>query len=576
MADLLLDGTIRFKPTPQGIQDQRRLQNMRLAGLETERASWVSQWQQISTYILPQSGRYFVQDRDKGKRRFNSILDSTGTRALRILGAGMMGGATSPARPWFRFATPDPDLNKQPEVREWMAEATRVTLDVMQRSNTYRMLHGLYEELGAFGTGASIMTDSFKNIVHHYPQTAGEYYIATDWEGSVNTLYRKFQQRVAQVVQEFGIDNVSQTVRTLFNRGNLDSWVTLVHAIEPRADRDPRIKDARNMAWSSTYWEYGESSDRVLREGGMEEFRALCPRWNVTGRDIYGSTCPGMESLGDIKQLQHEQLRKAEAIDYQVRPPVQAPTAMQEQATRLLPGGVVYSDIPQGVKSIYEVNLNLQYLLADIQDVRQRVNQAFYTDLFLMLSGQQETQMTATEVAERHEEKLLMLGPVIERLHNELFQPLVLMTFERVVSERGPNGESMLPPPPPVLQGADLNVEFISMLAQAQRAVATNSIDRFTMRLGEIAQFKPGVLDKFNADHWADAYSDMLGVDPELIYGDNKVALMRKTRAQAQQRAEQAAQMEQASKAAKNLAQSPTNGGNALSDAIQNYSGYTT
>ena len=176
--------------------------------------------------------------------------------------------------------------------------------------------------------------------------------------------------------------------------------------------------------------------------------------------------------------------------------------------------------------------------------------------------------MTATEVAERHEEKLLMLGPVLERQDTDLFDPLIERTFERCVQA------GILPPPPPELQNVDLNVEYVSMLAQAQRAVSTNAVDRFVGNLGAIAQFKPDVLDKFDADEWADAYSDMLGVDPQMIVGSERVALVRKQRAEAQAQAMQAEQMAQQAKTARDMAAADTEGKNALTDVAQMFSGY--
>jgi hypothetical protein len=125
------------------------------------------------------------------------------------------------------------------------------------------------------------------------------------------------------------------------------------------------------------------------------------------------------------------------------------------------------------------------------------------------------------------------------------------------------------------MQGMQLNVELVSMLAQAQRAIGTNSIDRFVGNLGVVAQAKPDVLDKFNADKWADVYSDMLGVDPNLIVADDKVAILRDARNKAQAEQQKAAVMEQQSKTAKNLASSPTGGApNALQDVMNQFSGY--
>lgn len=537
--------------------------------LKSERATWFSHWQELTNYILPRNGRYFLQDRDKGWRRHNNIYDNTGTRALRTLGAGMMAGATSPARPWFRLGTADPDLNNYQPVKLWLDDVTKRMQSVFQRSNTYRALHGMYEELGCFGTATSIILQDFQNVIHHYPVTTGEYCIAQDYQGRVCTLYREFEKTVAEVVKEFGYKHCSKTVQSMYDHGSLDKWIPIIHAIEPRADRDIKKKDSLNMPWASYYFEVGGDPDKFLREGGFKEFPALVPRWATAGGDIYGNS-PGMEVLGDIKQLQHEQLRKAQAIDFQTKPPLQAPTSMKNRDVEMLPGGVTFYDgQTAGIKTAFEVTLDLNALLMDIQDVRERVRGGFYADLFLMLANATDTRMTATEVAERHEEKLLMLGPVLERLHNELLDPLIDITFSRMI-EAG-----IVPPAPPELQGMELNVDFISMLAQAQRAIGVNGIDRFVGNLGQVAAFKPDVLDKFNSDQWVDAYSDMLGVDPKLIVASDQVAMVRDARAQAQAAQAQAEAMKVQSETARNLAAAPTSGpDNALMDIMNQFSGY--
>jgi Bacteriophage head to tail connecting protein. len=246
---------------------------------------------------------------------------------------------------------------------------------------------------------------------------------------------------------------------------------------------------------------------------------------------------------------------------------------MKNRDVETLPGGISYYDgNSNGIKTAFEVNLNLQYLLNDILDCRGRVQGAFYADLFLMLANAgPNTRMTATEVAERHEEKLIMLGPVLERLHNELLSPLVDITFTRMVQS------GIVPPAPQELQGMDLNIEFVSMLAQAQRAIGTNAVDRFVGNLGAIAQMKPDILDKFDQDEWADVYADMLGIDPALIVADKEVAMVRQARNQAMAAKEQAAMMQQNSQTVKNMAQAPMTGDNALSEVVgatQMFSGY--
>lgn len=535
----------------------------RKTSLWNERSSWFTHWREISDYMMPRQGRFFVTDRNKGRNRFNNILDPTAGKALNRLSAGLMAGMTSPARPWFRLAIADSDMMEYEPVKMWLDDTSRLMRDIFARSNAYRALHSMYKELGGFGTGANIILSDFENVIHMHPLTIGEYAIATDSRGYVNTLYREFDMTVAQVVDEFGIENVSKNVKQAFDEGNLDHWITILHVIEPRKERDYKKRDAKNMPVMSCYLEAaGEDDDKVLRESGFRRFPAICPRWDVSGGDIYGNS-PGMEALGHTRQLQHQQLRKAEGIDYQVKPPVQIPVSMKGQEHDLLPGGNSYYDLTTGstggaIRTAFEVNINLQHLLMDIQDVRAGIKEIFYEDLFMMIANDQRSNITAREIAERHEEKLIMLGPVLERLHNEMLSPMIDITFDKIV-EAG-----ILPPPPPELNGMDLNVEFVSMLAQAQRAVGTGAVDRLLGTIGAVAQMKPDVLDKLDADQMIDKYADMLGVDPDLIVADDKVAIIRQERAKQQQAMQQAALMQPMADAAKTMSETDTEGDNGL------------
>ena len=309
--------------------------------LKKERSSWMSHWKDISEVLLPRAGRFLPTENNRGgKAAFRKILDSTGTRALRTLSGGMMSGMTSPARPWFRLTTFNPELDESYEVKVWMSQVTSLMQMVFYKSNTYRALQMAYEELGAFGTSATLIYDDFDRVIHCHPLTIGEFAIATDSRGRVNTVYREFRMTVAMLVQEFGLANVSRTVKDMYDRGQLDEWVEVINAIEPRTERDPRKTDAKNMPYLSVYFEKSGDKGKVLRETGFTEFPAMCARWSVTGGDIYG-TSPGMEALGDLCQLQQMQFRKSQAIDYKVHPPVLIPSEMKNMGTQFLPGGVV-------------------------------------------------------------------------------------------------------------------------------------------------------------------------------------------------------------------------------------------
>lgn len=548
------------------MEDLRKRVLKRHEALRKERSSWDEEWRDIAKHVLPSTGLFLAGDRNRGKKRFNKILDNEATRSVRILGAGLMSGMTSPARPWFRLATTDPEMMREQPVKVWLDEVAKIIHTIFHRSNVYRALHSMYEELAVYGTAACVMQADFDDVIHLRSLTAGEYCIAVNHKGEADTLYREFDMTVGQLVDEFGVDAVSQNVRSQYEQGNVDGWVTVIHAVEPRRGYDHKRRDGKNMPWRSVYLEKSAAEGQVLREGGYKRFPVLAPRWAVSGGDIYG-TSPSMEAIGDIRQLQHQQTRKGQAIDYMTRPPIRLPSVLKNYEADLLPGGIVYSDEQTGITPLWQVGMDLNHLLADMQDVRSRISRAYYADLFLMVS-QTDTQMTATEVAERHEEKMLMLGPVLERLQNELIKPLVDFAFDTALAG------GLFPPPPEQLQGAELDIQLVSILAQAQRAIQTNSIDRFVSSLAGFAQIKPEALDRLDADALVDVYGEALGVDAKLIIGKDKADEARAQRAEQEAQAQQQAQMAQAVDAAQKLGNTPMGQGSALDGVMEGLSGY--
>lgn len=537
---------------------QRKMQ--RLGSLKTVREPWITRYKLITQFLLPFAGRYSVEERNRGNRNFNDILDETPNWALRVLTAGLSAGMTNPALPWFRMTISDKDLAEYHSVKVWLTEVVARMRNVFAKSNIYRVLPVLYEELGGFATGAAYLMKDHKYGIWASPLTAGEYSIATDARGIVNTMYREFEMSVEQIVGEFvrqpngdmDWSNVSVDVKNLYNtHKSLDSGRPILHVVEPRP-QDERVygsHTSQNMPWRSCFMEMGQDSDsKILRESGYKDFPVLAPRWLTRGGDDYGYG-PGHEILGSIKQLQQEQFRKGQAVDFMTLPPVQVPGELKGGEVDNLPGGVNYVSGLSGQKisALYDVKLDLGLLLEDIRDVRDRINRAFYVDLFLMISqDNRRIPPSAREIAERHEEKLLMLGPVLERLHNELLAPLIDTTFSYML-EAG-----ALPPPPPELEGQELNIEFVSVLAQAQRAAGLGSLDRLIGTVGALAQGSgdQSVWDKLNKDQIVDEYAERLGVDPGVLVADEKMVLIREDR----KRQMKAQQMAAAAKPAKDAA----------------------
>lgn len=539
--------------------EQRRKQ------LYDEQSTWRTWWSEVSDYILPDHGRYLDGDENKdndGEKRHQKIIDSTATDAMDILASGMQSGLTSPARPWFRLVTPDPALLDYLPVKEWLFQVEKLMRFVFARSNVYQSLHQTYMELGCFCTGAMAVLEDYDKVIRCRAYTAGEYLLGCDHRGVVDTIYRKFELTAMNIVTMFGEENCSDSVKQAFKNGNEEQPFFVIHVIEPNDSRIVGVGGNRNMAYRSVYYEAKGQTDKVLRMSGFESFPVMAPRWNVVGRNVYG-TGPGRKILGDVKMLQKMQEKSLIALDKAIEPPVVAPAGMERKPINTFPGGVTYSnemDPKGGLRPLYEVRPDIQANEFKIERVQTAIRRGLYNDLFLMLQ-QQDTlrkQMTATEVAERHEEKLLMLGPVLERLHGELLDPLIDRTFEIM------NRVGLIPPAPPEIQGTDLRVEYISLLAQAQKMVALSGLDQLAMAVANLAPVKPEILDHFDEREWLEEYADGLGTPPKILKDKAVAGQIQRQRAQQMQAAQGMEQMNQASQAAKNLGSTPMGESDAL------------
>lgn len=543
--------------------------NKQFAQLENERQSFEPHWRDLSDFINPRGSRFLTSEANRNDRRNTKIIDPTGSLAQRILSSGMMSGITSPARPWFRLATPEPDLMDYGPVKMWLEVVQNRMNDMFNKSNLYQSLPQLYGSLGTFSTGAMAVLDDSEDIIRTMPFPIGSYYLANSPRGSVDTCYRKFSMTVRQLVQEFGLDKVSTSVKSMWDNGSYEQWIEVMHSVYPNIDRDTAKLDSKNKPYKSVYYEVGGDSEKLLRESGFDEFPIMAPRWEVNGEDVYGSSCPGMLALGQVKALQLEQKRKSQLIDKATNPPMVAPTSLKNQRVSLLPGDVTYIDVmtgQDGFKPAYLVNPNTADLLADIQDTRQIINSAYFVDLFMMLQNINTRSMPVEAVIEMKEEKLLMLGPVLERLNDECLNPLIDRAFSMMVRK------NMLPPPPEVMEGMPLKVEYISVMAQAQKSIGLSSLSQTVGFIGQLAQFKPEALDKLDVDQAIDAFSEMSGVSPTVIVPQEQVQGIRDDRAK-QQQAAMAMQMGQAAaQGAKTLSETQTTDPSALT-AITNAAG---
>lgn len=552
-------------------ETKRRQYTRRKEALKQMRNPWEPQWRDLADYIAPTRYRANLNE-SEGQRLRGKIVDSTASFALRTLASGMHSGITSPARPWFRLATFDPELREFAPVRTYLSDVERIMREAFQSSNLYPSFHQGYGDIGLMGQSCGLLVEDKDNIVRMIQLLHGSFWLARDHRGVATTLLREFSWSCERIIERFGYDKCSISVQRCYDRGDYDERFTVNHIVEPRRERDITKIDKRNKPWASCYWEEGAGGDAgLLEESGFDENPIIAPAWELVAEDHY-AYAPGMDALPDVKSLQVMQTRAQEAIDKMVRPPMRAPVSMMNEPASLLPGSVTYVDDPtgQGYRPAIEVNLRINELEAKIGQTQQRIERSFYADLFLMLSNMEGIQpRNQFEIAERKEEKLLALGPVLENIYGGQLAPVIDRTYAILERLR------RLPEPPAELQGQPLKIEYISMLAQAQKAVATGGMERLWAFAGNIAAVKPEVLDKLDGDQSIDEYAEMIGATPSIVISDDKVAETRNARAEQaakQQQAEQAAMvapaMKQGAEAAKVLSETDAGSVGSMLDKL--------
>lgn len=523
----------------------------RLMMARSWRFSWIEHWALIAQYLSPRRSLWLSQggvdqpvpnSMVRGLPVNQAILDPTATYALQVAGAGMMSGLMSPSRPWFKLG-PGMDVELDRAGQLWYEEVEERAYTVMAESNFYDTAAVMFKDLVAYGTGPIIIYEDSEEILRCSAPVIGEYYILVGSTFRPEGLLRQYAYTVAQTVEEFGLDACPPDVAQLWRQKGsaLEREVIIAHSIEPNfaiqqpGDRKPYGKIPGDYTWRECYWKYGAATPRPLSLRGFKELPFISPRWQVNGNDPYGSDCPGMVALGDIMQLQQETRRKAELLEKVVRPPLNGPMELKNQPSSILPGHVTYSPDPtKGLAPVFKIDpQGLPGISADLLLIQQRIKQGFFNDLFLMLA-QATKDMTAFEVAQRQQEKLQVLGPVIERFQNEGAGPAIRRVLSIMARKK------LLPPMPRSLIGIPMKIEYVSLLALAQKAVKTAGTERIVGVTIKVAQSgRPEVMDLINWDETIREYGEDLAVSHKTFNDDAAVQKLRVDRAKQMAQAQQ-------------------------------------
>ena len=521
--------------------------------LRDERTEWEQEWRQISDYLLPGRGIYQTYSRpQKRKLTTRKVINPIAEDSLYVLTSGMHGGLTSPAMSWYEMEWVDPAVRQVPQLALWLQESKRRLDAGLQASNFYSVINSFYIEYAGFGTG-SVYVGSVSYIseapFRFEILTAGEYYFDTGTNGLPNTFFRTIYLTPVELVERFG-RKCSSVIRDRVAKGLPGIHEHYIIVLEVVMKRP-----FMGMPYTQVFYELGEANKSLphidmitdrnpLGIGGFREFPYPTARWSTIGSDVYGIG-PGSRALRDIMRLQEMERAFLMATHKSINPPLNAPARMKGKLSTL-PGGFNYYSNPNEVVSeLYKVQFDYQGVSAAIERVEQRIRRNFFNDIFLTAARDpNKSPLKATEVNAREAEKMLRLGPVIERLQYEFLQPVIERCFNIMLRKQ------LLPELSPDLQeiAGDYSITVVSPLAAAQRAVALNGINAFLAFVGNAAQFDQTILDKLDTDATVDVYGDITGVDRRILRSDDEVRAIRKQRQIQAQRDKQAAEQAMAAK----------------------------
>ena len=489
-----------------------------LSRLMEKRSNWESHWQEVADLMLPRKAE-ITKERARGDKRHTQIFDATSVHALELLAASLHGMLTSSANRWFSLRFKETQLNESDEAKEWLEDSTERMYDVIQKSNFQQEIHEAYHDLIAFGTSCLLIEEDQEDVLNFSARHIKEIYIQENKKGYVDTIYRRFKMSAQAAVSKFGFENVSREIQNIANKNPFDD-VDLVHVVRPRIDYDPNKKDKKNMPYQSVYFEYG--SGHIISIGGFLEHPYVIPRYLKASTEQYGRS-PGMNALPDVKVLNKMVENSLKAAAKQIDPPLLIPDDGMLAPIRMSPGSINY--YRSGSRDRIEplnINANTSITINNENQRRDAINKMFHIDQLVVTENRN---MTATEVIQRQEEKMRILGPVLGRLQSELLSPLITRVFNILLR----NGLFMQSPD--ILQQQELKIEFVSPMALAQRGQELQSLMRGLEIFGSLAQTMP-VMDYIDENGLVKNIISILGLPAKVIKSDAEVEQIRSDRAE--------------------------------------------
>ncbi|MDC0531946.1 portal protein [Candidatus Pelagibacter ubique] len=511
-----------------------------LSRLMEKRSTWESHWQEIADLMLPRKAE-ITKERARGDKRSTQIFDATGIHSLELLAASLHGMLTSSANRWFSLRYKEAVLNENDEAREWLEDSIDKMYLAFARSNFQQEIFENYHDLIAFGTSCLMVEEDEDDIIRFSARHIKEIYIEENKKGLIDNVYRKFKLTVDQAMQKFGPENLSKEINNTHKSNPYDE-VEICHIVRPRFSYDGSKQDKKNMKFQSIYFEH--STDHIISVGGFNENPYVVSRYLKSSTEIYGRS-PSMNALPDVKVLNKMVEHGLKAAAKMIDPPLLVPDDSMLAPVRMTPGSLNY--YRSGSRDRIEplnIGQNTTVTLNAENARREAIARMFHVD---QLQIQSNRTMTATEVLQRNEEKMRILGPVMGRIQSELLEPMINRVFSIMLRNR------LFREAPPILANQEIDIEYVSPMALAQKGQELQNVMRGLELFGSLAQTMP-VMDYIDENGLVKQLVQTLGLPARMIKSDKEVQGIRMERQEAQQQQMQMQQQMAESEMAKNAA----------------------
>ena len=534
-----------------------------IKSLENERTSWEGVWREVRDNISPEVAAALTDAAgiNNGRDRQGKVMTSSPQLAVEALAAGMQGGLVSPARMWFALGVKGKAGYLSTGAKQWLDAVRDVLLYYFNEADIYGAMHQLFSEMALFGQGVVLIEEDERTGFRFTTLSCGDYWLDSNHKDEVDTLMRKAYYSARGLIEKYGELHLPEIIlNEAKKKTSIEKKYEVVHIIQPRQKRDMTRGNAKNMPWESIHiLRTGGSTDNsgkstILKIGGFKSKPFVAPRWKKLAGRVYGS-CPARIALPDIKTLYQIIKEGLNGLKKSVSPPVTASGQMKQTQIRLIPNGVTYlkgMNQNSQVAPIYQTTGALNEAFAERDRLVQLINDVFYVNLFAPIMNRDKS-MSATEVTSVNAEKMGQITPVIELLEKEALDYIFVRCFNILLNIGG-----IIPPAPPELQGIDLKIDYVSVLAQAQRMSEINGVIQFLSSIAPAVQMNMESMDVVDMDKVVRKIGEVL-CQQNLLRDTKEVAKLRKNRAKAMQEQAAAAQTKEAISSVKEASETDVN-----------------